>query len=351
MKKGPLFQIAGGALLAGAGLYVFFRDVNITELWRNIRATPLWVIGALALLNFATLWLRSIRWRIILPANPAAHRRDLFGMVMIGFFVNNFLPARLGEAARVFLVWKRNRFTAAESIGSVVLERFLDTMVFSTFFSIPVFCIHSLHAALPFAALMAGGCFVMLAGFALYAFFPAAAKARARNLLAIVPARMRQRVSKFGGELISNLDWIFSFKKSAAVVALSFLTVLCHPLMMILLVRKESFGLLGGMFAASTAALGAAIPLSPGYVGTLHAALKQGFLMLGLSSQSAVTAAVLYHAAGYASVTVLGLFFFFKLKISLKDIRGAKDAIAEEEKDGMLKPLPGKSEEPAGSVR
>jgi glycosyltransferase 2 family protein len=332
VKKAPLFQIAGGAILAGGGLFVFFRDVDTHELVRNLRATPIWVIVGIVLLTFLTLWLRSIRWRIILPASPDAHRRDLFGLVMIGFLVNNFLPARLGEAARMFLLWKRNRFTAAESIGSVMLERFLDTMVFSTFLFIPVFCLPELRVAMPLACLAAGGFAVTVLGFALYALFPSATKRRARNLLALAPARAQTRVASFGAELISNLDWLFSFKKSFVVIAFSFLMVFCHPLMMIILVRRESFRALGGMFAASTAALGAAIPLSPGYVGTLHAALKQGLIMLGVDSQTAIATAVLYHAAGYVTVTILGLFYFFKLKISFKDIRGAKKAIAEKEK-------------------
>jgi glycosyltransferase 2 family protein len=328
VKKGTLFQIAGAAVLAGGGLYVSFRGVNLGELWGTMRETPWWVLAALPLLQFLTLWLRAVRWRIILPQSQNALRRDYFGLVMIGFLVNNFLPARLGEAVRVFLLWKRNRYTAAESIGSVALERLFDIQVFASFLFVPVFCLPALHKLLPVAWLAAGGFAATVFGLTVYALFPLATKKRAKALLSIVPERIRPRVARFGAELMSNLDWLFSLKKSVAVIALSFLMVFCHPLMIILLVNQKSFGALGGMFASAAAAIGAAIPLSPGYVGTLHAALTQGLSMVGIGKEISLAVAVLYHAAGYFSVTALGLFFFFKLKISMQDITGAKKAMA-----------------------
>ena len=78
------------------------------------------------------------------------------------------------------------------------------------------------------------------------------------------------------------------------------------------------------------APLGAAIPLSPGYVGTLHAVLKQGLVLCGIDTNRAIAVATLYHATGYVTVTVTGLYYYFKMKISFREIGKAKEELGKE---------------------
>jgi hypothetical protein len=110
VKKTHVLQIAGGLALAGAGLYIFFRDVDPAQLWAYLRATPVTAVAGGVGLTLLSLYLRTLRWGLILPPSSTGSRRGLFGIVMVGFMVNNLLPARLGEATRVLLLWKRNRF-------------------------------------------------------------------------------------------------------------------------------------------------------------------------------------------------------------------------------------------------
>jgi glycosyltransferase 2 family protein len=330
VKKSTVIQIAGAIVIAGAGLYIFLRDVSVARLWNDLRHTPLWAIGGGVALTFLTLWLRSVRWNLILPKSSTASRKGLFGLVMISFMVNNLLPARIGEAARMVLLWKRNRFTVAESVGSVLLERVLDSVVFLSFFFIPALVLARLRAMVPYAVPLACGAGAVLAALLLYAFFPVRTRAVSRTLLKLLPQRLRDKAQKIGKELVSNLDWIFSPAKCLAVVLLSFVIIACHPGILLLLVRENAFGFLSGMFCAACAAIGAAIPLSPGYVGTLHAVLKQGLVQCGIETNRAIAVATLYHAIGYTTVTVAGLYYYFQMKISFKEIGKAKEELGKE---------------------
>jgi len=331
MKKTTFFQLLGGLILAGVGLYIFFSGVKIPELLNQIHSIPWWAITGVVLLTFLSLWLRSVRWNLILPQSPFASRRDLFGIIMIAFMVNNILPARLGEAARMLLLWKRNKFTAAESIGSVLLERFLDSIVFLSFFFIPAFFMPQLREALPFARPLACGVSAVCITLVSYAFFPVKVRSLSKSLLMFFPSKLQHRVLTIGKELISNLDWIFSLKKCLFMLFLSFCIVACHAAMMMILAREASFGFLSGMFGAAWAALGAAIPFSPGYVGTLHAALKHGLVMTGCGAAKAAAVATIYHAIGYLTVTIFGLVFIIKMRISFKDIGRAKEELEKED--------------------
>ena len=334
MKKGSVIQLAGGIALAAAGLYIFLRDVNIRQLWCDLHATPAWAVAACVGLTVLTLWLRTIRWNFILPASPAASRKGLFGIVMIGFMVNNFLPARLGEAARMLLLWKRNRFTVAESVGSVVLERIMDIVMFAAFFFVPVLFLAGLRPLVPYAIPIGAASMAAVAAFLLYGFLPSQTRALGTVLLKLVPARMQHRAVVIARELISNLNWVFSPARCAGMLALSFCTVACHAVMMVILVHNRAFTFLAGMFASACAAIGAAIPLSPGYVGTLHAALKQGLVLNGIDSNQAIAVAAIYHAIGYLTVTVLGLYYYLRLRISFRDIESAKKELSKEEGKG-----------------
>jgi uncharacterized protein (TIRG00374 family) len=331
VKKTSIIQLTGGIALASVGLYVFFRDVNIRQLWNYLHATPLWVVAGGVALTFLTLWLRSVRWNLILPKSSAASRQGLFGLIMIGFMVNNILPARLGEAARMLLLWKRNRFTVAESVGSVLLERIIDIIVFAAFFFIPTLFLIKLRVVVPYAIPFAGVSLIALCALFFHAFFPSKSRILGKAFLRFVPAALRQKFLRVGKELASNLNWIFSPGKCLAMTALSFCTIACHPVILILLVRERLFGFLSGMFAAACAAIGAAIPLSPGYVGTLHAVLKQGLVLCGMETNKAIAVATLYHAIGYLTVTVAGLYFYLQMRISFREIGRAKEELAKEE--------------------
>lgn len=330
MKKGSIAQLAGGIGLAGLGLFIFFRDVDAVRLGHDLRSTPLLSIAGAITLTVLTLLLRSIRWNLILPPSKTASRRGLFGIVMIGFMVNNFLPARLGEATRVLLLWKRNSFTMAQSAGSVILERAIDSVFFLSFFFIPALVLPGLRSVIPYALPMAGASAAAVLALLLYLLFPVRMKKFFKWCCTLLPPAVRGRMLAIGRDLVSNLHWLFDPWKCLVMIALSFAIVFCHAAMMIIFIHEASFGVLAGMFSSACAALGAAIPLSPGYVGTLHAALKQGFILCGIDTNKAVAVATIYHAVGYITVTALGLWYFFRMKISFKDISRSKETVDQE---------------------
>jgi glycosyltransferase 2 family protein len=338
MKYSRFAQFAGGIALAIAGMAIFFQKVDIHKLGNElVSLNPLTVI-LVALLSVMTLLFRAWRWKIMLPDQEKASKRGLFPIVTIGFMVNNILPARLGEAARVLLLWKKNGYSPALSIGSIVLERFFDTLAFASCFFIPVFILGAMKTAavggtvggkslplqafaLLFGAIFLGACLAVF----LYARFPAWSRGRGKKLLRFVPLSFRGKAHAIGKDVLSNLDWVFSLKKVALMVMHTYCIMLCYAVTITVLAKEATFSVLHGLFAQAFAAMGAAIPLAPGYVGTLHAVLKQGLLLCGLSPEKAIATAILYHAIPYCTITLLGLYYFFKMRVSLKDISSMKN--------------------------
>ncbi|MBN1576909.1 MAG: flippase-like domain-containing protein [Chitinispirillaceae bacterium] len=325
MKRVTALQIAAGVAIGAVGVWIFLRQVDATEMFREMRQTPFWKITIVVALSPATLLLRAWRWKVMLPQRSECSKKGLFPLVAIGFMVNNFFPARIGEAARAVLLWKRNRFTIAESVGSLLAERFLDVLVYVLFLILPIVFLPKLSVIRNYGVLLAGGlCGVLLCFFA-YTKNPALSKRVAKRCLAIIPVRFRTVIIPIGKELISNLDWLFSFKRTVSVIILSLLTPLCYVAM----VQVLGYGITGfdawvSMFGIAFAAIGAAIPLAPGYVGTLHAMMLSGLALAGIAADKAGAIVVIYHAIGYVAVAVMGIYYFFNLKISMKEIRESK---------------------------
>ncbi len=332
MKKIHLLQGAGGILISALGLYLFFKSVDTTVLWEEIQTTEKWIIAAVILLNPLTIWFRSLRWKVMLPGSSKEKSKNgLFSITMIGFMLNNLFPARLGEAARAVLLWKRNGFTVMESAGSLLVERALDMLLYSTFFFIPVFTNTSLASLQPYAALMVAAFTVTVVFLIVYSRFKTGAVKIASKILIIVPHPLKNRVQKICKELVSNLEWIFSWHKVIRVVLYSILMMFCYVFMMYFLAwGLNNFKILDSMFGVSMAALGAAIPLSPGYIGTLHSSLLQGLNMVGVVENKAGAMAVLYHGLGYMTITALGLMFLMSMKVSFKEISKAKEELKKE---------------------
>lgn len=332
MKKTHLLQGAGGILISALGLYLFFKSVDTTVLWKEIRTTQKWIIAAVILLNPLTIWFRALRWKVMLPGNrEKTSKSGLFSITMIGFMLNNLFPARLGEAARALLLWKRNGFTVMESAGSLLVERTLDMLIYSTFFFIPVFGNTSLASLQPYAALMMAAFVVSVVFLIVYSRFKTGAVKIASKILILVPHPLKNRVQKICKELVSNLEWIFSWHKVIRVVLYSILMMFSYVFMMYFLAwGLDNFNILDSMFGVSMAALGAAIPLSPGYIGTLHSSLLQGLGMVGVVENKAGAMAVLYHGLGYMTITALGLMFLVSMKVSFNELSKAKEELKKE---------------------
>lgn len=332
MRKVHLLQGAGGIMISALGLHIFFKNVNTTVLWKEICTTEKWIIAAVIMLNPLTIWLRSLRWKVMLPDVGLEKRKNgLFSITMIGFMINNLLPARLGEAARAVMLWKRNGFTVLESVSSLIVERALDTLIFSAFFFIPVLGKKSLSSLQPYATLMMIVFGISVVSLIVYSRCKAKALTVASKMLFLVPFSLKGRVEKIGRELVSNLEWTFSWRKTVWVIIYSILMMFCYVLMIYFLAwGVNTFDILDSMFGVSMAALGAAIPLSPGYIGTLHSSLLQGLQMVGVMENRAGAMAVLYHAIGYMTITGLGLMFLVSMKVSFKEIKQAKEELKKE---------------------
>ncbi|MBK9343632.1 MAG: flippase-like domain-containing protein [Dehalococcoidia bacterium] len=82
----------------------------------------------------ASLVAKTVRWRLLLPEGSAVSTTRLYRILHISFLLNNVLPARLGDVARVAMTTRQPGIRFGHVISSMLTERVTDMVTLLTGF-------------------------------------------------------------------------------------------------------------------------------------------------------------------------------------------------------------------------
>src|SRR5581483_3414433 len=124
MSAGKLLRPALGIAISAVFIGLLARSVQLDKVGESLRAFNVALLVPAVALYFAGTAVRSLRWKKLLHGHDVP-LRDLFRALVIGLTVNDVLPGRLGEVARIFLVARRG-VPVGTSLAAIVVERVLD---------------------------------------------------------------------------------------------------------------------------------------------------------------------------------------------------------------------------------
>jgi hypothetical protein len=306
-----------GLLVSIAALWVVIHSVDLGKCVDVVsHADPLPLIACLAVIA-AQVTLRSVRWKLLLPAprhGGSLRVRSIVGPLLVGYLGNAVLPARLGEPIRAFLIARREDLDAAEAFGSVVLERVVDTATLAVVAFVAAIAVHApgwIIQATGLAALIGVGVTA-----ALVVIGPTPLVRIARKIVARLP--IAARVEPLMDRLDDFARGIDKPSRSGAIVFAALISAVCWML------DATTFWLVArsigapvdpasALLIAAVTVLGTALPSAPGYVGTFDLAAATTAQALGVAAAPALALAVLAHAitvlptAGGGAVSLLAM--------------------------------------------
>jgi uncharacterized protein (TIRG00374 family) len=125
------FRLLVGSAATGAFLWLFLRQVDLGEAWREITSLPGWTMLASLGLILANVFLMTLRWKYLLEgAGFTIRKRKLFSTISVGRGANNILPARGGDLLRIESM-REQGVPVFVSAGTLFAERLLDGVVLS----------------------------------------------------------------------------------------------------------------------------------------------------------------------------------------------------------------------------
>jgi uncharacterized protein (TIRG00374 family) len=294
MRRGAGRALIGIAISVAA-LALVVRSVDIGATWQAIRgANPEWLLLLLVFV-VGDVALRVVRWRVLLGPIADVSLRTTAGSLLVGYLANNVLPARLGEVVRSHHLGERTRLSRSTILGTIVIERVVDTAVVVVIAAIAILVL-SVRGVVA-SAVMVG---VALTGLLVVAIVIGMAAHRLPGADRLA-AWIGQWPQVHGAlvRLRAGLAIVRDVPTMAAAVLLSIgswsLTVLAFAAAAQAVGIEPTIGQ-AALLAAGTN-LATAVPAAPGYVGTFELAAVTIATSVGIDREPALAFAVLVHAA------------------------------------------------------
>lgn len=316
-----------GFLLSITGLYYAFRNLDWTVFLHQVsQVNLLWLLIAILLMVYS-VWIRALRWKLILEPMESIDTHTLFGSCMIGYFGNNVLPFRLGEVLRAYSISRNRSISSSSAFGTLILERLLDMLGLIALMGF-------LMIFYPLAGWISGIAYGVI-GFTIGLFIliiwtGKASKNRVESIQSFIDKRagVMQKIFQF---LLNIMDGVTALKNTKHVSAITFYTVISWAIYyidawMIAQALNVDIGWIGIGIVLVTATLSIIVPAAPGYIGTYHAAIVYvGTTLFALSLPVAQTFAVVIHAIGFVPFVMIGAVYFFKSSLHFSDIQKKGD--------------------------
>ena len=251
--------------------------------------------------------------------------------------MNNFLPFRLGEVGRAFLLGRKAKLGFMEVLSTIVIERVLDL----------AFSAAILLSAVPFVVGAAGagriavviGTLVVVGMVVLYVL--ARNREWALSLFHRLSARWPKAANAGWGPPGSAVfrpghpdRWLAVRPFPAlddAQLGHRHLRILCFVLAFFPQAR-----LLWSLFGLGAVAFGNAIPSLPGAVGTYEAALAAALTLLSGDQSTALAAALTAHLIGYVINATLGTYALSREGETLMGVYRQLRKRQQEEQPGIV---------------
>jgi len=222
--------------------------------------------------------------------------------------LNNFLPFRLGEIGRAFLLSRKSSLTFMEILPTIVIERTMDLIYTAIIFvSVIPFVVGAEGSER--GGVIVGS--VVLAGFVLL-YILARNNKWALDIFHKLTSRF-PRLQKLGGSFLESFfsglsvltdGWLFlrflfwmTLNWGVAIVAYYFIIRAFFP----------QANVIWAMFGLGMAAFGGAIPSAPGALGTFEGAIVFALTRFVPDESTAFAAALAMRLYNYINSTIVGV--------------------------------------------
>jgi glycosyltransferase 2 family protein len=290
--------------------YIALSGIDFNEVWRALRSCDYWWLTP-ALIAFGLGDVaRALRWRSLFAPGRRPPLGTTLNATMIGYFYNNIMPARAGEAARVIVLTRRSSVPVVETVGTIVVERLYDVIaILAIFFVAQPWLPHVswFKAAAIAAIVLALAIVAVVTVLVLYGERPL------RFVLCPLgrlPLFSGDRLEKTVTELAHGLSGLRN--REVAVEAFLWtilawmLTALCSYLVSVAFHLHLPFAC--GVLVAVAVGLSMILPSPPAAIGVFEGAAILALKAYGLPKSTILPYALVLHAVNFVPFVLIGVF-------------------------------------------
>ncbi|MEJ2166513.1 MAG: lysylphosphatidylglycerol synthase transmembrane domain-containing protein [Desulfobacterales bacterium] len=294
--------------------------VNLKEIWREIGACDkrLVLLGALA--HYATYLVRGMRWRRCLLHLPVKAGNGKFALLVFFYnFVDNLVPAKLGDVYAAHLARINFKIRRSAALGSIVFLRMIDAWVILLLAAMACWVLFA--DRLPGAVLwsLIGGGIIAVGATSIMLVFILFKK----RLPDWIPDKIQQMIQSFHTGMWPRPKEFFPI----AVLTMTIWTLETVWILLLVMAFGRHIGLAEAVFLTMIPLLASAFPFTPSGAGIVEITLFSCLRVAGISSPLAGSLTVVNRFIDYWLHIALGvLTWAFRRVIDLRTWRDVPPA-------------------------
>lgn len=316
-------SIAAGFLVGCLLLFFALRNIEFGKLAAIYSKVDVVYLVPYILLVPLELVFRGARWRLLLtPSNPEVRVRDAFKLEAAGLALNNILPLRLGELARATFTARLFKVPLITVLATILVERLLDVIVLFLMFAVAARFGGITGGFMNYGGLLWGLVAGVAAGITALIFADElVAHAWFSGLFARFP-----KVRLLFERVAMGVKGFHSFKSGVLIFLFAglqwFVDALNFYIMGLAFGLGNVVDIFRGVALVFTGAVAASVPGMPGYFGNFELALMKVLSSWGVAEDLGFSYIFFAHVLGYIVMTLLGVFFIYRMGESLGKVWG-----------------------------
>ncbi|MEM1136848.1 MAG: lysylphosphatidylglycerol synthase transmembrane domain-containing protein [Bacteroidota bacterium] len=303
-----------GILISAFLIYYISKKISFSDSWEQIRKISFWQFAVLMLVYLSSFFPRALRWKLMLGNYPNIGFDEHLSAILIGFFGNNFLPARGGELLRMEFFSRNTSVPRVTTLTSVFAEKIIDglTLLFFLIFSL-FFSQKDLLNILWLKNLL----IVVTAIFVVTSIILLLLKTNSNiffEVLKKIPSKSIQVfIEKIVIHILNALHFLNFDLNSLKILLLSIVIWLIEAVVFMLAINYLNIPLptlLTGFLVLVIVNFGILIPSAPAYLGVFQGMTVLSLSIFNISNELGLILGIIVHFSQFLPVSVAGLIFF-----------------------------------------
>ncbi len=305
-------KIIIGTLISAFFLYLSLKGTEWGSVWHVIKTgTYLFIIPAI-ILHFVSFYIRALKWAIITSKFKKTDGNQLFPLIAIGLAMNNTLPLRAGEFARIFLLSNKLQISKVKSTITLIMERLFDIIglllvvaVFIKFRTWPGYINSLINFSLLFLII-----FILISPVLISILQTFFNQKRLKELQKyIVFGFIADKINEIKDGYVIYKDIPLVLKICGLSVSIWILEGVSYFTLSMMFHMPLS--LTDFIFVCAVVNISSAIPSSPGFIGTFEFFTTRLLIFLGISKSLALGYVLILHLELLIPVTIVGMYLYF----------------------------------------
>lgn len=274
--------------------------VDLKEIWRQITACDKRFVLLGALAHYATYLVRGMRWRRCLIHLPVKAGSTKFGLLVFFYnFVDNLVPAKLGDVYAAHLARINFNIRRSAAMGSIVFLHMVDAWIVLLLAALASWTLFA--DKLPGAVFwsLIGGCIIAVGATSIMLVFFLFKK----KLPGWIPQKIQQMIQAFQTGMWPRAKELFPIAiLTVTIWSLEIVWIFCLTLAFDL-----NVGAAETIFLTMIPLLASAFPFTPSGAGVVEITLFSCLRVVGVTSPIAASLTVVNRFIDYALHIALGV--------------------------------------------